>query len=158
VSLGILFSGLTLALLLALNKRKGQMANVFLSLALAVIALKTGGLTSAFLPALGPLLYFYVQQRIYPEHQFSWKDALHFCSLLVGYWTPVWPVIIWTIGYLYVSHRLIPKFYDGLRPVLMDRPRFAFRRLDTALSLLGLLCLLWLINDIFCFAVAFILL
>jgi putative ABC transport system permease protein len=66
--------------------------------------------------------------------------------------------IIWTIGYLYVSHRLIPKFYDGLRPVLMDRPRFAFRRLDTALSLLGLLCLLWLINDIFCFAVAFILL
>ncbi|HEX3385146.1 MAG TPA: helix-turn-helix domain-containing protein, partial [Mucilaginibacter sp.] len=155
--MGILFPGLTLALLLALNKRTGRMANLFLSLALAIIALKTGGLTSVFLPALGPLIYFYVRKRICPERRFTWKDALHFCPLLAGYWIPVWPALIWTIGYLYLSHRLISSFYDKLRPVWMDRPRFAFRRLDRVLLLLGVICLLWLLNDVFCFGVALIL-
>ncbi|MBS1529565.1 MAG: AraC family transcriptional regulator, partial [Bacteroidetes bacterium] len=153
--MGILFSGLTLALLLAFIKRQGQRANLFLSSALAITVLKAGGLTPIFLPALGPLLYLYVRERIHPEHRFSRKDILHFCPLLAGYWAPVWLVVIWIVAYLYLSHRLIQNFYDRLRPILMDRPRFAFRRLDRTLFLLGLICLMWLVNDIFCFAVAF---
>jgi putative ABC transport system permease protein len=57
-SLGTLFSGLTVALLLGFAKKISQTANLFLSLALAVIVLKTGGITPLLLPALGPLLYF----------------------------------------------------------------------------------------------------
>jgi hypothetical protein len=43
-AMATLFSGFTLALLLAFAKREGQIANLFLSAALAVIVLKTGGL------------------------------------------------------------------------------------------------------------------
>jgi ABC-type antimicrobial peptide transport system permease subunit/AraC-like DNA-binding protein len=157
VSLGILFSGLMLALLLGLSRRLDKTANLFLSAALAIVVLKTSGLMPVLLPALGPLLYFYIRQRTSPERRFGWKDMLPFCPLLVGYWAPVWPVVIWTIVYLYLSHRLIHNFYDKLRPVLMDRPRYAFRRLERSLLLLALLCLLWLFNDIFSFAIAVVL-
>lgn len=156
-SLGVLFIGLTLALLLAFNKRSVQTANVFLSLALAVIVLKTGRLTPFLLPALGPLLYFYVRQLTRPELRFRRKDILHFCPLLVAFWMPTWLVLISVVIYLYLSHRLIQDFYHRLRPVLMDRPRYSFRWLDKALVVLGLFCLLWLFNDIFSFAVALIL-
>ncbi|MFI5162192.1 MAG: ABC transporter permease [Sphingobacteriales bacterium] len=154
-SLGTLFAGLTLALLLAFSKRIGQTGNLFLSSALLVIVLKTGGLTAAFLPALGPLLYFYVRQQTYPDRRFLRKDMLHFFPLLATYWMPQWLVLILIVAYLYLSHRLIQDFYSRLQPVLMDRPRFAFRWLDQLLLLLGLLCMLWLLNDGFCFAVAF---
>ena len=152
-----LFSGLTLALLLAFAKREGQTANLFLSAALTVIVLKTGGLSPIFLPALGPLLYFYVRRLTAPNLQFDRKDVLHFCPLLVAYWMPAWLVVISVVIYLYLSHRLIQHFYNRLQPVLMDRPRFAFRRLDKALHLLGLLCLLWLFNDVLSFAIAVVL-
>ncbi|WP_429398996.1 ABC transporter permease [Mucilaginibacter lappiensis] len=59
--------------------------------------------------------------------------------------------------YLYLSHRLIQDFYSRLRPVLMDRPRFAFRRLNRALLLLGSFCVLSLFSDIFYLAVALVL-
>src|SRR6201999_4138605 len=52
---------------------------------------------------------------------------------------------------------LIEDFYRRLRPVLMDRPRFALRRMERLLLLVGLLCALSLFNDIFCFAIAFVL-
>jgi len=152
-----LFSGLTLALLLAFAKREGQTANLFLSAALAVIVMKTGGLSPIFLPALGPLLYFYMRRMTLPNLQFSRKDALHFCPLLVAYWMPHWLVLISVVIYLYLCHRLIQHFYNRLQPVLMDRPRFAFRRLDRTLQLLALLCMLWLFNDVLSFAVAFVL-
>ena len=157
VSMGTLFSGLTLALLLGFSKRVGQTANLFLSSALAVIVLKTGGLTPFLLPALGPLLYFYVRQLTCPDQRFRRKDMLHFCSLLVGFWMPAWLVLMSVISYLYLSHRLIEEFYRRLRPVLMDRPRFAFRRLDKALFLLGLLCMLSLFGDPFYLTIAFVL-
>lgn len=157
ISLGTLFTGLTLALLLGFAKRSPQTANVLLSLALGVIVLKTGGLTPFLLPALGPLLFFYARQLTCPEQQFNRKDVLHFCPLLAGFWIPIWPVLISVIIYLYLSHQLIQNFYRRLRPVLMDKPRFAFRQLDRALCLVGLLCLLWLLDDAFSFAVAFIL-
>ena len=81
-----------------------------LSLALTVIDMKTGGLTPFFLPALGPLLYFYVRQLTCPDQQFRRKDMLHFCPLLVAYWMPGWMVLISVIVYLYLSHRLIQAF------------------------------------------------
>jgi len=156
-SLGTLFAGLTLALLLGFGKRVGQTANLFLGSALAVTVLKTGGLTPFLLPALGPLLYFYVQQLTYPHRRFRRKDTLHFSFLLIGYWMQAWLVLISVMIYLYLAHRLIEAFYRRLRPVLMDRPRFAFRQLDRALLLLGLFCVLSLFNDTFYLAIAFVL-
>lgn len=152
-----LFAGVTLALLLGFAKRADQTANLFLSSALAVIVLKTGGVSPIFFPALGPLLYFYVRQLTWPDRAFGRKDLLHFCPPLVGYWMPGWLVLIFVITYLYLSHQLIQDFYSRLRPVLMDRPRFAFRRLERTLLLLGLLCLISLFNDTLSLTVAFVL-
>jgi putative ABC transport system permease protein len=70
-AMAILFSGFTLALLLTFAKREGQRANLFLSAALTVIVLKTGGLSPIFLPALGPLLYFYVRRMTSTNLQFG---------------------------------------------------------------------------------------
>jgi len=148
---------MTLILLLLLTKKSGRSANLFLALALAAIIFKTCGLTTLFLPALGPLLYFYVRQLTCTEQQFQQKDMLHFCSLLLGYWLPTWLILISVIIYLYLAHRLIERFYARLRPVLMDRPRFAFRRLDGALLLVGLLCLLAILSDAFFGAIALVL-
>jgi len=130
---------------------------LFLSLALGVMMLKISGFTVAFLPALGPLLFFYTRKLIASDQQFRRKDLLHFCPILAGYWMPTWLALFGVIIYLYLSHRLIQHFYDRLRPVLMDRPRFAFRQLERILLVLGLLCLLWLFNELFSFAVAFVL-
>ncbi len=157
VSLGTLFTGMTLTLLLLLTKKPGRSANLFLGLALIVIVFKTSGLTTLFLPALGPLLYFYVRQLTCTGQQFRWRDMLHFCSLLLGYLLPEWLILISVIVYLYLSHRLIERFYARLRPVLMDRPRFAFRRLGGALLIIGMFCLLAMATDIFCFAIALVL-
>lgn len=154
---GTLFSGLTLALLLAFANRPGKAASLFLSSALTVMVLKTGGLTAFFLPSLGPLLYFYVRKLSSPDRRFHRKDLLHFCSLLAAFWMPAWLALISVIIYLYLAHRLVEDFYRRLRPVLMDRPRFAFRRLESILLLLGFFCVLSLFNDIFYLAVAFIL-
>lgn len=156
-SIGILFTALTLALLIGFAKRVDQAANLFLSLALAVIALKAGGLTAVLLPALGPLLYFYVRRLTYPDRRFSRKDMLHFCLLPLGYWLPAWVILLSAIPYFYLSHQLIEAFYRQLLPVLMDRPRSAFRRLDRALLLLGVFCLLSPFSAISYWAEAFIL-
>jgi len=149
VSVGTLFSGLTLALLLAFAKRDGRFTVPFLPAALTVVVLKTGGLTSFLLPALGPLLYFYVRQLTCPDRRFQWKDLLHFCSLAVGSWVPAWLVLLSVVLYLYLAHRLIEDFYRRLQPVLMDRPRFAFRRLDKTLLWLGVSCGLSLLGTPF---------
>jgi len=156
-AMATLFAGLTLALLLAFAKRPGKTVNLFLSSALAVMVLKAGGLTSLFLPALGPLLYFFVRQLTSPDRRFSRKDILHFCPLLAAYWMPAWLVILSVIIYLYLCHRLIQNFYSRLRPVLMDRPRFAFRGLESALYLLAIFCMLSLFNDIFYLTATFVL-
>jgi putative ABC transport system permease protein len=156
-AMATLFSGFTFALLLAFAKRESQTANLFLSAALTVIVLKTGRLSPIFLPALGPLLYFYVRQLMSPNLKFGRKDFLHFCPLPVAYWMPGWLVLISVVIYLCLSHRLIQHFYNRLQPVLMDRPRFAFRRLDKTLHLLAFLCILWLFNDALSFTVAFVL-
>jgi len=157
VAMATLFSGLTLALLLGFAKRAEQTANLFLSSALVAIVLKTAGVAPVFLPALGPLLYFYVRRLTSPGRRFHRKDIFHFCPLFVGFLMPAWLVVTSVIIYLYLSHRLIEDFYRRLRLVLMDRPRYAFRRLDKALLLLGLFCASALFSDTFYFAVAFVL-
>ena len=134
--------------------------------------------------AIGPLIYFYVLKITRPEYKFRWKDLLHFSPVLlqkgvfilevkegIGTGAATYdtltfhalnPILqpaafISVITYLYLSHRLIQDFYRRLRPVLMDKPRFAFRRLHRVLLLLGLLCTLSLFNDTFSLFVAFIL-
>lgn len=153
-SFGTLFPGLTLALLLGFAGRVDKKANLFLGSALAAVVLKTGGLTSFLLPALGPLLYFYVRQLTWPDRRFRRTDTLHFSALVAGFWLPAWLIVISVILYLYLSHRLIEQFYRRLRPVLMDKPRFAFRRLDRALILLGLFCGSSLFGDPFFLTIA----
>jgi putative ABC transport system permease protein len=156
--MGTLFSGLTLALLLVFAKRVDQKANLFLSLAMSVIVGKTSGLTPFLLPALGPLLFFYVRQLTSPDRRFHRKDALHFCPLLIGFWVPAWLVLISVIVYLFLAHGLIQDFYARLQPVLMDRPRFAFRRLDKSLLGLGLACGLSLLGEPFYLTLALVVL
>jgi len=155
--LGTLFTGFTLALLLAFAKRPNKTANLFLSLALAVVVVYAGKLTALFLPASGPLLYFYTRQLIYPGRTFRWKDALHFCPLLIAFWLPGWLLLMSVVIYLFLAHRMIEKHYRQLKVVLMDRPRVAFRRLDITLALLGACCLLSIFNNLFSFAIAFML-
>lgn len=157
ISNGILFSGLTLALLLAFAKRAARAANLFLSLALAVIVVKLAGLTPLLLPSLGPLIYLYVRQLTQPTRPFRWRDFLHFSALVVGFWMPAWLVLLTALAYLYLAHRLIEAFYKQLTLVLMDRPRFAFRRLDKALLMLGLFCLLSPLSDLCSWGVAAVL-
>jgi len=150
-----LFAGLTLALLLGFAKGSRKTANLFLSLALGTIVIKTGGLSALFLPALGPLLYLYVRQITWPDQKFQRHEALHFCPVLIGFWLPGMLVLLQVIVYLYLAHRLIQAFYNRLQPVLMDRPRFAFRWLEKMLFLLGLFCVLSAVADLFYFAIAF---
>jgi len=156
-SLATLFIGLTIALLLGLAKSPSRRANLCLSLTLIVVVLKAGGLSPLFLPALGPLLYFYVQALTCPDQPFHRNDLFHLCPLLAAWWLPVWLSLILVIIYLYLSHRLIQRFYDRLQPVLMDRPRYAFRRLERLLLLLGTLCFLSLFNNYFSFGLALVL-
>jgi len=157
LALATMCAGLTLALLLVCAKRGNKAANLFLGAALAAVVIKTGGLTPFFLPAMGPLLYLYVRQLTCSEQIYRRKDTLHFTLPLAGYWMPAWFVLILVIIYLYLSHRLIAGFYSRLRPVLMDRPRFAFRRLDSTLAILGLLCVLSIVNDTFYLTIALVL-
>ncbi|NOW96120.1 ABC transporter permease [Mucilaginibacter sp. SG564] len=156
-SLGTLFAGIAVALLLGLAEKPAKKANLYLSLALVVTTIYTGGMTSFLLPAMGPLLFFYVRQLIRPEQRFVLNDMLLLCPLLISYWMPVWAILVSIIIYLYLAHRLIQNFYDKLQPVLMDRPRFAFRRLNRTLLLLGLLCLLSCFINSLLFAIAFLL-
>ncbi|QEM09352.1 helix-turn-helix domain-containing protein [Mucilaginibacter rubeus] len=154
--LTLLISGITLALLLWFTRKDNPKANRLLSLALIVSLLHVAGLPPAVLLAFGPLLYLYVRQLVLRERSLRWQDGLHFCPLLAGYWIPGGLVLIPVIVYLYLSHRLIRHFYQSLQPVLMDRPRFAFRGLEKVLILLGLLCLPGIINGVFCLAIALV--
>jgi len=129
-----------------------------------------------FLLALGPLMYFYVLKITRPQYKFSWKDLVHFSPQLLeqaalaletresaktgaaAYSThtfqqlnPVLQLLIFIsiITYLYLSNKLIQKFYRRLQPVLMDRPLLEFRWLRRLLGATALLWLFWL----FCAAV-----
>jgi putative ABC transport system permease protein len=156
-SLATLFIGLTIAMLLGFAKSPSRRMNLSLSFALTVVVLKAGGLSSFFLPALGPLLYFYVQTLTCPDKRFHRNDLFHLSPLLAAWWLPVWLILISVIIYLYLSYRLIQRFYDRLQPVLMDRPRYAFRSLNRVLLLLGALCALAFFSNHLFFGISFVL-
>jgi ABC-type antimicrobial peptide transport system permease subunit/AraC-like DNA-binding protein len=98
--LGMIFIGLTFALLLWFTRRINRTANRFLALALTTIVLwmvwllgidvrldtyfpRWSWLPLQFSLALGPLIYFYVLKISRPEYKFRWKDLLHFSPLLL---------------------------------------------------------------------------
>jgi len=146
--LAVIFAGLTLALLLGLAKKADQAANRYLSLALVIVLSVIAGMPAGCLLAIGPVIYFYVQRRIRPEHQPKKKEWLHFLPLLVAYWLPQWFAIVVILIYFFLSHRLIKNFYNGVQPVFMDKRRSAFRWIERMLMLLGLSSLIWSLTDI----------
>ncbi len=102
VFVGMIFIGLTFALLLGFTKRINQAANRFLGLALGGIVLwmvwvlgNDVGLGTYFphwswLPLqfsliIGPLIYFYVLKITRPEYNIRWRDLLHFSPLLLEF-------------------------------------------------------------------------
>jgi ABC-type antimicrobial peptide transport system permease subunit len=186
--LGLIFIGFSFALQLGFTKRLNQVANRFLSLALATMALyllwilgRDIGLEAYFshwswLPlqfslAFGPLMFFYVLRITRPNRSFRWKDLLHFSPLLLEQGALVWEVkesirtgaatyhtvafhqlnpvlqllaFISVSAYLYASHRLIERFYRGMKFNGGDRYRYELRWLHHLLTGFGLLWLLWI--------------
>jgi putative ABC transport system permease protein len=120
---------------------------------------------------LGPLIYFYVLKATRPEYKFRSKDLLHFIPLLpeqgvlilemresmrtgaATYNTLTFqqmsPVLhlaafISVIIYLYLSFRLIERFYQGIKfNSWGDRYRHELRWLYRLLKVFGTLWLLW---------------
>jgi ABC-type antimicrobial peptide transport system permease subunit/AraC-like DNA-binding protein len=121
---------------------------------------------------LGPLIYFYVLKATRPEYKFRLKDLLHFIPLLpeqgvlileireslrtgaATYNTLTFrqmsPVLhlaafISVIAYLYLSFRLIERFYQGVKfNNRGDRYRYQLRWLYRLLKVFGMLWLLWI--------------
>jgi ABC-type antimicrobial peptide transport system permease subunit/AraC-like DNA-binding protein len=123
-----------------------------------------------FLLLLGPLIYFYVLKITQPEYKLGFKGLLHFSPLLlelgaqalevkhsIKAGTATYETLIFrqlnpilqlltfiSVGiYLYVSHRQIKRFYQGLNFSSGDRYRYGLRWLHNLLISFGLLWLLW---------------
>ena len=122
--------------------------------------------------ALGPLIFFYVLKITRPEYNFRRKDLLHFSPLLLElgaqalevsdsiktgaatYETATFQLInpvlqllafISVIIHLYLSHRLIERFYKQLKfNNGSDRYRYEMRWLHNLIRAFGLLWLLWI--------------
>jgi putative ABC transport system permease protein len=121
--------------------------------------------------ALGPLIYFYVLKITRPAYKFRLKDLLHFSPLLLElgaqalavrdsirtgaatYETQIFqqlnPVLhllafISVSIYLYLSHKLIGRFYNHLKFTGGDRYRHELRWLHNLLKGFTLLWLLWI--------------
>jgi len=159
---GMLFIGLTFALQLWFKKDSNQAANRFLAVALAVMVLWMTGILGTDMKlwpfplqcslAFGPFIYFYVRKAIWPAHQFRRTGLLHFCPVLFLHaaWLPAFapllkPLTFISVGiYLYLSHRLIERFYEGLKFTDGDRYRYEWHWLDRLLAGLGLTLLLWI--------------
>ncbi|HVW96784.1 MAG TPA: FtsX-like permease family protein [Mucilaginibacter sp.] len=136
-------------------------------------------LPTQFLLAFGPLIYFYALKLTRPEYKFRRKDLLHSGPLLLEfgvqvieisesiktgaatYKTPAFhlldPVlhlltVVSIIIYLYLSIKLIEKFYQRQKFIGGDRYRIGLRWLYRFLIIF---CLLWLLlipfTVIYCF-------
>lgn len=124
-----------------------------------------------FSMVLGPLIYFYVLKITRPEQKFRWKDLLHFSPLLLELGAQVWEVrdniktgaatyqtpafqqlnpvlqlltFVSVVIYLYLSHRLIIRFYRRIKFNGGDRYRYELQWLHRLLTGFGLLWLLWI--------------
>jgi putative ABC transport system permease protein len=121
--------------------------------------------------ALGPLLYFYVLKITRPEYKFRLKDLLHFSPLLLELGAQAWEIkdsiktgaanydtaifrqlnpalllfaFISVSVYLYLSHKLVGRFYNHLKFNGGDRYRHELRWLHNLLKGFALLWLLWI--------------
>ncbi|MCQ6961396.1 ABC transporter permease [Mucilaginibacter aquariorum] len=98
--LGMIFIGLTFALLLWFTPKTNRLANRFLALAICTVIFwmtwvlcidirlgiyfpRWSWLPLQFSLALGPLIFFYVLKITRPEYKFRSKDLLHFSPLLL---------------------------------------------------------------------------
>ena len=160
----LIITGLNFALLLGFTKRINLSANRFLALALVVMVLWMGHILAIdirlplqFSLALGPLIYFYVLKTTRPEYKFSRKGLFHFIPVLLEQVIPLKPLlqflaIISVIIYLYLSNRLIERYYRRLKFNDGDRYRNELRwlhRLLVGLGLLGILLICYTAVDYF---------
>lgn len=147
--LAAIVSALTLALLLVFARKQVPAAGLWLSAALVVVALHLAQLSVNLSLTLGPLLYFFTRKTVRPEQLFRSKDWAHFGVVFISPLVPAWLVSVSIPVYLYLSHRAVQQFYNRMQPILMDRPRFVFRRLETFLYLFAFSVLLWLFSEAF---------
>jgi len=156
VAFGAVFTGFTLTLQLWFATGSKQGANRFLALALAAMVLGLvrslavdGGLRVSipqFLPALGPMLYFYVRKLTQPDQRFKRVDWLHLMPLLAGQGIPAMVqalVFISVLAYLYACERLLQKYHRSSPVILMDRSRLAYRWLRRCLAVAAFSVTLW---------------
>jgi len=142
-----------------------------IDIGLSAYVLHWSWLPLQFSLALGPFIFFYVLKITRPDYKFRTKDLLHFSPLLLElgnhvvaireslktgiapYETPSYhllnPVLqflafISVSIYLYMSYRLIERFYQRMKFNGGDRYRFEFRWLHNLLTGLSLLWLLWI--------------
>jgi len=168
--LGVIFVGITFALLLWFTKSVSKAANRFLAMALGVVVFQIAGILGTdirletyisnwnllpmqFSLALGPLIFFYVLKITRPEYKFRLKDLLHFTPLSLQPGADAFQqfnlvlqllVFISVVIYLYRSHRLIEQFYQNLRFNGGDRYRYELRWLHRLLIGFGMVWLLWI--------------
>ena len=145
--LGVIFVGITFALLLWFTKSVSKAANRFLAMALGVVVFQIAGILGTdirletyisnwnllpmqFSLALGPLIFFYVLKITRPEYKFRLTDLLHSTPLALQLGAHAFQqfnlvlqllVFISVVIYLYKSHRLIEQFYQNLRFNAGDR-------------------------------------
>ena len=152
--LGTGFIGLTFILLLWFAKKSYGAASRFLALALLSNVLQLVWPLLQYLLTLGPFIYFYTLKTTRPHYKFRLKDMVHFCPLLLQQGMLLLKVkesgallqllvFISVITYLYASHRLIERFYRGLKfNAINDRYRYELRWLHRFLMSFGGLWLL----------------
>lgn len=151
--IGVAFLGSGMAALLWFAGKQQKTANKFLVLALLItvwclirillIKIQHRGSPLQFMPALGPLLYFYVLEVTQPDRDFQKQDLLHFTSLLLSLAFQAWPggndaalqgfCLISVIIYLFFSNHLIERFYQGIAFTNGDRSRYQMRWLQRIL-------------------------
>ncbi|MBB5395057.1 ABC transporter permease [Mucilaginibacter sp. AK015] len=148
---------LTLALLLVFARKQSPAAARWLSPALLVFSLHLAQLPLDFSLALGPLVYFFTRKTVRPEQPFRRLDWAHCGVALICPLVPGWMASIFILVYLYLSQRMIRRFYDELPPVWMDKPRLAFRQLETFLYVLAVSFLLGWFSDAFTLVTAAVL-
>jgi putative ABC transport system permease protein len=151
--LGVIFVGMTFAVLLWFSKGAGRTANIILGFALSATVLPLHGYLS-----IGPLIYFYVLNVTRRGYRFRWKDLLHFVPLVIewaitfsGRFLPSLVLVLPECAflsislYLYRSQQLIWVYYRRLQPVLMDRPLHRLLWLRRLLNAGAICCLLGLL-------------
>jgi putative ABC transport system permease protein len=152
----MLITGMVFALQLWFKKDGNRVANRYLSLALLTMVLWLAGILGAdlklwvrapqFLLAFGPLIYFYVRKATQPQSRFRPLDLLHFCPVLLAQIISmpaadaVFAPLVWVsiAAYLYLSNRLIERFYRALKFNEGDRYRREWRWLESLLAGLAL--------------------